>query len=71
MEELKAIIRKLKRRTAPGPDKTPTELLKELEEANLELVLELMNDWWRGGGTRVNAQSKGSTNIQKGGHEQL
>ena len=32
MEELQQVIKKLKRRKAPGPDGIPTELIKELDE---------------------------------------
>ena len=32
MKELNAVIKKLKRRKAPGPDEIPTEILKEMDE---------------------------------------
>ena len=46
MKELKAAIKKLKRRKATGPDEIPTEILKELQEHNLIPVLELLRHWW-------------------------
>ena len=47
MEELLRITKQLKRRKAPGPDEIPTELVKEMNEENLNRVLELLNNWWR------------------------
>jgi len=47
IDELKNICKQLKRRKAPGPDEVPTELLKEMDEENLNRVLVLLNTWWR------------------------
>ena len=47
MKELNAVIKKLKRRKAPGPDEIPTEILKEMDEENREIIRELLNIWWR------------------------
>ena len=45
-EEVTKVLKKFKRRKAPGPDELPVELLKELtQEGKHQLVL-LMNDWW-------------------------
>ena len=44
--EIKAIIKKLKRRKAPGPDEVPTEVLKEMEKEGLEEIRGILNDWW-------------------------
>ena len=38
MKELNAVIKKLKRRKAPGPDEIPTEILKEMDEENREII---------------------------------
>ena len=46
MHELTAVIKKLKRRKAPGPDGIPLELFKELSEEFLEPILDLLNSWW-------------------------
>ena len=46
MEELERVIKKLKRRKAPGPDDIPTEIVKELDADNKEYILELMVKWW-------------------------
>ena len=46
MEELIAVIRKMKRRKAPGPDQVPIELFKEMYTRNLMEVLALLNEWW-------------------------
>ena len=45
--EIKAIIKKLKRRKAAGPDEIPVELLKELGEEGLWEIKNLLNEWWR------------------------
>ena len=45
MEELQAVIKKIKRRKAPGPDGIPTEILKELSEDNLQYVLDILIGW--------------------------
>ena len=47
IEELKNIAKQSKRRKAPGPDEIPTELIKEMNEDNLNRILELLNTWWR------------------------
>jgi Holliday junction resolvase-like predicted endonuclease len=47
IEELTSITKQLKRRQAPGPDEIPTELIKEMNEENLNRILELLNTWWR------------------------
>ena len=33
------------RRKAPGPDDKPIETVKELDECNLDLILELLTTW--------------------------
>ncbi len=45
-EELNRAIRKVKRRKATGPDEIPTEILKELDDGNLDNVVEIIRDWW-------------------------
>ena len=47
MDELRDIVKQLKRRKAPGPDEIPTELIKEMNEENLDKILALLNTWWR------------------------
>ena len=46
MVEIKQVIKKIKRKKAPGPDEIPAELFKELSEENLEELRELLNHWW-------------------------
>ena len=46
IEELIAVIRKMKRRKAPGPDQIPVELLKEMDATNLQEILLVLNEWW-------------------------
>ena len=45
-EEIVAVLKKLKRRKAPGPDNIPMEILKELNAENLEELRNLMQQWW-------------------------
>ena len=48
MEELIKVIKKIKRRRkATGPDNIHTELIKELDELNLEPLLKILQEWWR------------------------
>ncbi len=44
--KIKAIIKKLKRRKAPGPDEVPTEVFKEMGDEGLEEIRGILNDWW-------------------------
>ena len=44
--EIKAIIKRLKRRKAAGPDEIPVELLKELGEEGLWEIRNVLNEWW-------------------------
>ena len=46
MIALPEVIKKLKRREAPGPDGIPTEIIKELSEENLQHVLDTVTSWW-------------------------
>ena len=46
MKELERVIKKLERRKAPGPDNIPTEIIKELDEADKQEILKLMIFWW-------------------------
>ena len=46
MRELKAVLKKFKRRKAKGPDGIPMEVYKELNSENKTKLLELLNSWW-------------------------
>eukprot|EP00973_Karenia_brevis_P088069 12212951-Karenia_brevis.AAC.1 len=46
MEELKEIIRQIKRHKTPGPDEIPVEMFKDMDEHNLQQVLHILNEWW-------------------------
>ena len=46
-EELDYAIKKLRRARAPGPDHTPMEFFKELNDVNLDRISELFHEWWR------------------------
>ena len=46
LEELRTIIKKLKRHNTPGPDEIPTEALKEMNDNNLSIILDIINEWW-------------------------
>ena len=47
--ELQTAIRKMKRHKAPGPDHMTTDWLKDLDDFNKVLLLQLLNDWWSKG----------------------
>ena len=51
MTELKAAVKKLKRRKSPGPDSLPIELVKELFDDSLEVILGILNKFMVAGGT--------------------
>ena len=44
--DVQAAIRKLKNYKCGGPDNTATELFKALNEEALEIITEVMNEWW-------------------------
>ena len=46
MDELRDIVKQLKRRKAPGPDEVPIEIYKEMTDTLLDLVREELNKWW-------------------------
>ena len=46
-KEIKEVIKKLKRRKAPGPDEIPTEILKEMDDRSIEEIRRLMKTWWQ------------------------
>ena len=58
-------LKKLKRRKAPGPDETPMEIFKEMNEETRQEILNITNKWWN------NTKSKSCTNIQKKKHKQI
>jgi hypothetical protein len=47
MKELRRVVRKFKRRNAPGPDDVPMEIFKEMDDESLEGILEILKQWWR------------------------
>ena len=49
IEELNAILHKLKKRKAAGPDDLPIEFYKWLDQENRTQVLNLLNHWWNTG----------------------
>jgi hypothetical protein len=46
IEELKTVIKKVKRRKAPGPDEIPIEVFKEMDDVSLIPILHILNKWW-------------------------
>jgi len=46
LKELREVIKKFKRRKAPGPDNVPIEVFKEMDDVNLERILDILNSWW-------------------------
>ena len=47
LHELNNVIKKAKAHKAPGPDETGAELFKLLDQTNRDLLLGLLNHWWR------------------------
>ena len=45
-EEIGLVIRKLKGRKAPGPDNLPTEILKQLDDTNIDQIQKIIKEWW-------------------------
>ena len=46
MEELRAVIKKLKNSESPGPDGLPIEFFKLMNDECFEMVLDIVNDCW-------------------------
>ena len=46
LEEIKTVLKKCKRRKAPGPDEMPMEIILEMTDSNLENIARIMNAWW-------------------------
>ena len=46
LQEAREAIRKFRRRKAPGPNEIPMEMLKELDDENLQSLVDVMNGWW-------------------------
>lgn len=49
MTELAWAINKLKRAKAAGPDGVPTDCYKEMDRHQLQIVLDMLNEWWETG----------------------
>ena len=45
-EEVRAVVRKMKRQKAAGPDELPMELFKSMNEASMEQVAAVLHQWW-------------------------
>ena len=46
MDEIKARLKKFKRRKAPGPDGIPMEAFKATSDENLDSIRDILNTWW-------------------------
>ncbi|MCS5642106.1 MAG: reverse transcriptase family protein, partial [Dehalococcoidia bacterium] len=49
MKEIKTALKKMKKNKAPGPDEIPVDLIKCMDEGNLQIILEMINKWRRAG----------------------
>lgn len=47
--ELKATIKRMKKRKAVGPDDTPMEFFKWLDDRSMEEIRSILNEWWEAG----------------------
>lgn len=66
--ELKAVIKKMKRNKACGPDDIPIEYFKWLNDPSLEYVLDLLNQWWNGQQFPINKLKADIASIYKKGN---
>ena len=66
LEELQAAILKLKPRKAPGPDETPNELFRLLDDENTLKLLEFYNDVWEKGEVPVDWKEAIVISLYKG-----
>ena len=48
-EEIDAVVKRMKRRKATGPDGIPLEWIKELGSEEREGIRRMMNEWWEAG----------------------
>ena len=47
MKEIKDTVKRMKRKKACGPDEIPMEMIKELDDTNLEKLHTLLEQWWK------------------------
>ena len=45
IKEVLRVIKKLKRRKATGPDEVPPEILKEMDDEEMDDVMTLLSEW--------------------------
>ena len=68
--ELQAVIKKFKRRKALGPDEVPMEILKEMDDTNLNKLVDVLNKWWISEDLPDDLCAAGGPNFQKGRHKE-
>ena len=66
-EELDAVIKKLKKGKAPGPDGITTDALKDLTLINRVALLKLLNTWWEAGEFPTGLTSANVVSLYKKG----
>ena len=69
--EVKDVIKRFKRRKAPGPDGITTDIVTELGEEAIEEIRKRVQRWWEKEDIHRRTKSKNRTNIQKGRHKQI
>ena len=61
----------IKKSKAPGPDDITTDLVKEMNEENLEEILDLINEWWIAGEIPENMLTARVASLYKKGNPGL
>ena len=46
LQEIREILRAMKRNKASGPDEIPMEVFKLMNDENLEVLVDIINEWW-------------------------
>ena len=67
LQELNAVIKRMKKFKASGPDEIPIEFYKWLDDENRELFLSTINIWWATGDFPNNKLKAHTASIYKKG----
>ena len=58
LKELKTVLKKMKKKKAPGPDEIPADLFKVMDDESLEIVLKMLNEWEHPNNCRTHVQKQ-------------
>jgi hypothetical protein len=71
IDELITVIKRMKRRKAPGPDLWTADILKDLDDTNRIFLYELLEQWWEIEKIPKHAQRARVASIYKKGNPKL